>query len=151
MAIAIFRDCMRLALWASGLWLRYTLLQNLIPSFPWIAPPRPSPWRNPRKDRDQILPSGNTGVRARPGRLNGKRDNNNLQGPPTREPRDFLCGGGDPIGQGLDLGNNGRMQLSFESSGFKSFKTAYVSSDPFQDYNMYMLGLLISLLTVLMC
>ena len=31
-----------------GLWLRYAALQNLIPSFPWIAPPRPSPWRNPR-------------------------------------------------------------------------------------------------------
>ena len=32
--------------------------QNLIPSFPWIAPG----WRargNPRKGRDQILPSGN--------------------------------------------------------------------------------------------
>ena len=25
----------------------------------WIAPPRPPPWRNPRKGRDQILPSGN--------------------------------------------------------------------------------------------
>ena len=24
------------------------------------APPRPPPWRNPRKGRDQILPSGNT-------------------------------------------------------------------------------------------
>ena len=44
---------------ASGLWLRYAKLQNLIPSFPWIAPPRPPPWRNPRKGRDQILPSGN--------------------------------------------------------------------------------------------
>ena len=44
---------------ASGLWLRYATLQNLIPSFPWIAPPRPPPWRNPRKGRDQILPSGN--------------------------------------------------------------------------------------------
>ena len=33
-------------------------LQNLIPSFPWIAPPHPPPWRNPRKGRDQILPSG---------------------------------------------------------------------------------------------
>ena len=30
-------------------------LQNLIPSFPWIAPPRP-----PRKGWDQILPTGNT-------------------------------------------------------------------------------------------
>ena len=27
--------------------------QNLIPSFPWIAPP-PPPWHNPRKGRDQI-------------------------------------------------------------------------------------------------
>ena len=26
---------------------------------PWIAPPRPPPWHNPRKGRDQILPSGN--------------------------------------------------------------------------------------------
>ena len=34
---------MSLALWASVLWLRYTTLQNLIPSFPWIAPPRPPP------------------------------------------------------------------------------------------------------------
>ena len=42
-----------------GLWLRYATLQNLIPSFPWIAPTRPPPWRNPRKGRDQILPSGN--------------------------------------------------------------------------------------------
>ena len=41
-----------------GLWLRYATLQNWIPSFPWIAPPRPPPWRNPRKGRDQILPSG---------------------------------------------------------------------------------------------
>ena len=32
---------MCLALRASGLWLRYAALQNLIPSFPWIAPPRP--------------------------------------------------------------------------------------------------------------
>ena len=43
---------MCLALRASGLWLRYARLQNLIPSFP-------PPWRNPRKGRDQILPSGN--------------------------------------------------------------------------------------------
>ena len=32
-----------------GLWLRYTTLQNLTPFFPWIAPPSPPPWRNPRK------------------------------------------------------------------------------------------------------
>ena len=43
------------------LWLRYATLQNLIPSFLWIAPPTPPPWRNPRKGRDQILPSGNLG------------------------------------------------------------------------------------------
>ena len=55
MAIAIFLDRMCLALWASGIWLRYATLQNLIPSFPWIAPPRPPPWRNPRKGGDQIL------------------------------------------------------------------------------------------------
>ena len=38
MAIARFLDGMCLALRASGLWLRYATLQNLIPSFPWIAP-----------------------------------------------------------------------------------------------------------------
>ena len=38
--------------------LRYAPLQNLIPSFPWIAPSCPPPSRNPRKGRDQILPSG---------------------------------------------------------------------------------------------
>ena len=39
MAIArFFLDRMCLALRASGLWLRYTALQNLIPSFPWMAP-----------------------------------------------------------------------------------------------------------------
>ena len=67
MGIARFLDCMCLALQASGLWLHYATLQNLIPSFPWIAvaPPRPPPWRNPRKRRDQILPSGNLGPRHR--------------------------------------------------------------------------------------
>ena len=64
MDIARFSDRMCLALRASGLWLRYATLQNLIPSFPWIAPPRPPPWRNPRKGRDQILPSGNPGPGA---------------------------------------------------------------------------------------
>ena len=43
MAIAGLLDRMCLALWASGLWLHYAALQNLIPSFPWIAPPRPPP------------------------------------------------------------------------------------------------------------
>ena len=37
MAISRFLDCMCLALRASGLWLRSASLQNLIPSFPWIA------------------------------------------------------------------------------------------------------------------
>ena len=63
MAIARFLDRRCLALRASGLWLRDATLQNLIPSFPWIAaPPRPPPWRNPRKERDKILPSGNLDV-----------------------------------------------------------------------------------------
>ena len=62
MVIARFLNRRCLALLASGLWLRYATLQNLIPSFPWIAPPRPPPWRNPRKGRDQILPSGNLGA-----------------------------------------------------------------------------------------
>ena len=48
MVIAGFLDPMCLALPASGLWLRYATLQN-------------PPWRNPRKGRDQILPSGNLG------------------------------------------------------------------------------------------
>ena len=39
MAVARFLECMCLALRASGVWLRYAALQNLIPSFPWIAPP----------------------------------------------------------------------------------------------------------------
>ena len=52
------------ALRASGLWLCYATLQNLMPYFPWIAPPRPPPWRNPRKGRDQILPSGNHALAA---------------------------------------------------------------------------------------
>ena len=60
MAIGRFLDRMCLALRASGLWLRYATLQNWIPSFSWIAPPRPPPRRNPRKGRDPILPSGNT-------------------------------------------------------------------------------------------
>ena len=42
MAKTRFSDRMCLALRASGLWLRYATLQNLIPSFPWIAPPTPS-------------------------------------------------------------------------------------------------------------
>ena len=54
MAIAGFKDRVCLALRASGQWLRFATLQNLIASFPWIAPPRPPPWRNPRKGRDQI-------------------------------------------------------------------------------------------------
>ena len=60
MAIATFLDCMRLA----HLGLKdygSAVRQNLIPFFPWIASPspRPPPLRNPRKDNDQILPSGN--------------------------------------------------------------------------------------------
>ena len=43
MAIAKLLDCMCWALWALGLWLRYATLQNLIPSFPWIASPALQP------------------------------------------------------------------------------------------------------------
>ena len=39
MAIARILDHMYLALWASGLWLHYATLQNLISFFPWIAAP----------------------------------------------------------------------------------------------------------------
>ena len=53
---------MCLAFRASGLWLCYATLQNLIPSFPWIGLPHPPPWRNPKKGRDQILPSCNHGL-----------------------------------------------------------------------------------------
>ena len=39
MAIAGFLESYVFGLRASGLWLRYAMLENLIPSFPWIAPP----------------------------------------------------------------------------------------------------------------
>ena len=55
MAIARLLDRTCLTLRTSGLWLCYVALQNVIPSFPRIAPPRPPPWRNPRKGRDHIL------------------------------------------------------------------------------------------------
>ena len=48
-----------------GLWLRYAALQNLIPSFPWIAPC----WRV----RAQILPSGNLADEVGTGREWGWR------------------------------------------------------------------------------
>ena len=57
MAIARFLDRMCMALRASGLRLRYAMLQNLIPSFPWIAPGWRAWGRNPRKGRQQILQS----------------------------------------------------------------------------------------------
>ena len=40
---------------------KVTRWQNLIPSFPWIVPGWRVWGRNPRKGRDQILLSGNTG------------------------------------------------------------------------------------------
>ena len=60
MVIARLLDCMCLALWLEGLWPRYSTLQNLILSLD--CGPRPPPWRNSRKGRDQILPSGNTAL-----------------------------------------------------------------------------------------
>ena len=86
MAVAGFLDRMCLALRASGLWLRYATLQNLIPSFPWIVPPRSPPWHNPRKGRDQILPSGNTGLRP------GAALRGNRAGVPSR-PGHLRCAG----------------------------------------------------------
>ena len=51
MAIARFLDHTYVfALRASGLWLRYATLQNLISSFPWIAHPCPPTWRNQRRE-----------------------------------------------------------------------------------------------------
>ena len=61
MAIAKFLDFRHLALGASGLWLCYSTLQNLIPSVPWIASPPSNPAQS-RKGRDQTLPSGNLGA-----------------------------------------------------------------------------------------
>ena len=58
MAIARFLDRMCLALRASGLWLRYATLQNLIPSFPWIVPPALHPGTIQGKEG---IKSGNTG------------------------------------------------------------------------------------------
>ena len=83
MAIARFLDRLCLALRASGLRLRYAALQNLIPSFPWISPPCPPPWRNPRKGRVPILPSGNLAGKVTMVEISGEKrstsgDFNNL-------------------------------------------------------------------------
>ena len=51
MAKAKFLDRMCLAHRATGLWLRYAPLQNLIPSIPWIAHPA----LQTRKGRDEIF------------------------------------------------------------------------------------------------
>ena len=55
MVIAKFVDYISTALrgWRTMAPLRCAA--KLIPSFPWIALPRPPPWRNPRKGRVQIL------------------------------------------------------------------------------------------------
>ena len=62
MAIARFLDRMCLALRASGLWLRYAMLQNRISSFPFLGLRQGGGCGSARKGRDQILPSGNLGV-----------------------------------------------------------------------------------------
>ena len=93
---------MCLALRASGLWLRYATLQNLIPSFPWIAPPRLPPWRNPRKGRDQILPSGNPGSTPTLSLSQGHRDQGG-RAVPAAGPGPALAaadGGHDGAGRG---------------------------------------------------
>ena len=85
MAIAGFLDPSCLALRAPGQWLRYATLENWIPSFPWIAPPHPPPWRNLRKGRDPILPSGNLAA-------NLERGKEDLWGP-FSDPRCIYSGG----------------------------------------------------------
>ena len=56
---------MCLALRASGLWLRYATKFHPFLSLDCA----PTPWRNPRKGRDQILPSGNLAPRGKRVRL----------------------------------------------------------------------------------
>ena len=111
MAIARFLDGICLALQASGLWLRYASLQNLISSFPWIAPPRPPPWRNPRKGRDQIMPSGNHGpeLLREPKRIGDDIDGGRARAcvtpfsPPGRMKQTLCCpGGGSGTTHSLD-------------------------------------------------
>ena len=62
---------MCLALWASGLWLRYATLQNLIPSFPWIAPHALHSGAIQGKEGIK-LPSGNLEAKSE-GRKEGKK------------------------------------------------------------------------------
>ena len=58
----------------SGFWtmapLRYAA--KVDPFLSWVSPPRPPPWCNPRKGRDQILPSGNLGSRTARGPSSGR-------------------------------------------------------------------------------
>ena len=82
---------MCLALRASGLLLCYTTLQNVIPLFPWIALPHPSPRHNPREGRDQILPSSNHAVSS-PSRFWGSYRPGVYFGLKTRSPADLLAG-----------------------------------------------------------
>ena len=56
------RNRMSLALRASGLWLRYRYASKFDPFLSLDCIPRPPPWCNPRKGRDHILLSGNTGA-----------------------------------------------------------------------------------------
>ena len=79
MAIAGSLDRMCLALRASGLWLCYAVLQNLIPSFPGIAPGWRAWGRNPRRAIPNFaiwqpwLQGGGVAARARrrPRRMGG--------------------------------------------------------------------------------
>ena len=59
MAITRFLHRMCLVLWASGLQLCYAA--KFDPFLSLDCAPRPPPWCNPRKGRDQIMPSGNIG------------------------------------------------------------------------------------------
>ena len=57
---------MCLALRASGLWLRYATLQNLIPSFLWIAPGWRAWGRNPREGKGSNFANWQPCVQAVP-------------------------------------------------------------------------------------
>ena len=113
LAIARFPYRMCLALRASGLWLRYAMLQNLIASFPWIAPPCPPPWRNPRKGRDQILPSGN------------------IEGRPLRDGREWpLQVGGPEAGEGRRLRAGPQCGAAEHNQGDGGLQVCDVGHDP---------------------
>ena len=68
MVIARFKDCRVWPFGLEGLWLRYAPLRYAAKFDPFLSldcAPSPPHWRNPRKGRDQILPSGDLDIRLR--------------------------------------------------------------------------------------